>query len=174
MEQCCLDYLWAWHLIVYIDDILKSGNAFDNTLSTSTRVFRWLGQAKLKLAPHKCTLLQQKVDYLGHVISEEEISTDPMKLSVSGLLQALQVSWGASFSPYRSCKTFAQIVRATLPFEGTVKKKHHPQMETTLTVAPHNPVTNLFWAQWKLREGSCIYSGKLQSDTMLSGKNSPQ
>ena len=38
-------------------------------------------QHNLKLKPSKCELLKTKVSYLGHVISEAGISTDPEKTS---------------------------------------------------------------------------------------------
>ena len=36
--------------------------------------------AELKLKPSKCEMLQRKVKYLGHVVSEEGVSTDPDKI----------------------------------------------------------------------------------------------
>ena len=42
-------------------------------------VFRKLKNYALKLTSSKCSLLQRKVKYLGHVVSKEGISTDPNK-----------------------------------------------------------------------------------------------
>ena len=40
-------------------------------------------EAGLKISPNKqkCTLFQEKVKFLGHVVSKEGISTDPGKIS---------------------------------------------------------------------------------------------
>ena len=39
-----------------------------------------LQSAGLKLKPQKCELLQTKVRYLGHIVSEAGIATDPEKI----------------------------------------------------------------------------------------------
>ena len=43
-------------------------------------LFRRLKEVNLKLKPSKCTLLQKKVLFLGHVVSGEGITTDPEKI----------------------------------------------------------------------------------------------
>ena len=37
--------------------------------------------ARLKLRPEKCQLFQREVHYLGHVVSQHGIATDPAKIS---------------------------------------------------------------------------------------------
>ena len=66
--------------LVYIDDILVPGKTFQDHLSNLCTVFQRIRDAKLKLAPPKCLLLQPKVGYIGHVISGEGILTDPKKI----------------------------------------------------------------------------------------------
>ena len=39
-----------------------------------------LAPTKCKLAPTKCKLAQKSVEYLGHVVSDQGIQTDPKKL----------------------------------------------------------------------------------------------
>ena len=36
-----------------------------------------LKECNLKLAPEKCSFLRKEVNYLGHVVSEDRVSTDP-------------------------------------------------------------------------------------------------
>ena len=36
-----------------------------------------LRMADLKLKPEKCALFQKSVSFLGHVISEDDVATDP-------------------------------------------------------------------------------------------------
>ena len=72
--------------LIYLDDILVPGKSFDDQLNNLHVVFQRLRQANLKLAPEKCTLFQSEVHYLGHIVREEGVSTDPAKV------QAIQ-SW---------------------------------------------------------------------------------
>ena len=37
-------------------------------------------EAGLKLQPNKCHLFQREVEYLGHIVSDEGVKTDPAKI----------------------------------------------------------------------------------------------
>ena len=65
--------------LVYLDDVIVLGRTFEEHLDALQSVFQRLRQAGLKLKPTKCTFFQKRVTYLGHVISEEGIATDPEK-----------------------------------------------------------------------------------------------
>ena len=67
--------------LVYLDDILVPGCTFSQELANRGQVFEQLRKAKLKLSPKKCVLFQRKVNYLGHIVSEEGISPDPGKVA---------------------------------------------------------------------------------------------
>ena len=68
-----------WHsCLVYIDDIVVVGANFKEHLYNLACVLKRLREAGLMLKPTKCNLLQKEVRYLGHVISENGISTDPI------------------------------------------------------------------------------------------------
>jgi len=56
-------------LHVYIDDIVIIGKDFDEHARNVEQVFQRLRQAGLKLTPTKCSLFQEKVAFLGHVVS---------------------------------------------------------------------------------------------------------
>ena len=43
-------------------------------------VFEKLSKAELKLKPNKCSFFQTRTFYLGHVVSEKGIETDPKKM----------------------------------------------------------------------------------------------
>ena len=62
--------------MVYLDDILVPAATFQQQCVNLLLVFHRLREAKL----NKCCLFQQNVKYLVHIISKEEISTDPDKL----------------------------------------------------------------------------------------------
>ncbi|VEN42942.1 unnamed protein product [Callosobruchus maculatus] len=66
--------------LVYLDDIIVVEKSFDDHLKNLEQVFRRLRQSGLKLSPKKCHLFQKKVQYLGHVVSQEGIAVDPQKI----------------------------------------------------------------------------------------------
>ena len=43
-------------------------------------MFQKLKDAGLKLKPSKCNLFKKSISYLGHVVSEEGVQTDPKKI----------------------------------------------------------------------------------------------
>lgn len=65
--------------LVYLDDILVHGKTFKAALHHLSDVFERLRQANLKLNPKKCSLFQKRVRYLGHIVSENGMETDPDK-----------------------------------------------------------------------------------------------
>ncbi|KAI8497673.1 hypothetical protein Bbelb_243250 [Branchiostoma belcheri] len=69
-------------LLIYQDDILVYSDSFDSHLEKLEFVLTRLEQHGLKLKPSKCNLCQKEVRYLGHVVSEESVATDPDKIAV--------------------------------------------------------------------------------------------
>ena len=80
MDRVLKDLKWS-ECLVYIDDIVIFGRTFDEHLCHVANVLSHLRQAGLKLKPEKCYFLQQEVRYLGHIVSEEGIATDPSKIT---------------------------------------------------------------------------------------------
>ena len=71
-----------WHIcLVYIDDVIIFSKTFEDHVANLSTIFRRLQDAGLKLKPKKCALFQTQVKYLGHVVSQKGISTDPEKTS---------------------------------------------------------------------------------------------
>ena len=67
-------------MLVYLDDIIVFSESFEDAIRRLSAVFDRLRKAGLKLKPSKCHLFQKRVHYLGHVVSEHGISTDPSKI----------------------------------------------------------------------------------------------
>src|SRR2546425_823602 len=65
--------------LVCLDDIILFSNTVEEHLERLRRLLARLRWAKLKLKPSKCHLLQRKVNFLGHVITEGSVATDPEK-----------------------------------------------------------------------------------------------
>jgi len=72
---CGLSYEFG---LVYLDDIIFSSTFEDHLLRLE--VFKRLRWAKLKLKPSKCNLLQRKVAFLGHNVSEAGVEMQPEKI----------------------------------------------------------------------------------------------
>ena len=66
-------------LLVYLDDIIVYSRTLTEHLKRLDQLFQKLVQANLKLKPSKCFLLQTRVGFLGHVISEQGITTEEGK-----------------------------------------------------------------------------------------------
>jgi len=67
-------------MVVYLDDIL----IFTKTEEEHAKAIRWVLQVlqenKLFLHPKKCEFCKERIKYLGLVISENEVSMDPVKV----------------------------------------------------------------------------------------------
>ena len=66
--------------LVYLDDLIIHATCFDDELSRLRNVFDRLRAAGLKLKGKKCDLFKKEVLYLGHVVSETGVHTDPSKI----------------------------------------------------------------------------------------------
>jgi len=66
--------------LVYLDDVIVFSTTIDEHFRRLSAVLTRLRGAALKLKPSKCWLLQKHVAFLGHVVSENRISTDPEKV----------------------------------------------------------------------------------------------
>jgi len=66
--------------LVYLDDIIVLGKDFSDHLRNIDLVFHRIQNAGLKLQPPKCNFFQEKVAYLGHIVSSDGVSVDPSKV----------------------------------------------------------------------------------------------
>ena len=78
--------------LVYLDDVIIIGKTFEEHLLNLKSVFTRISEAGLKLQPSKCAFLQQKVQYLGHIMSKDGVEADPEKIEKVA-------SWAAPTSP---------------------------------------------------------------------------
>ncbi|CAK1601322.1 unnamed protein product [Parnassius mnemosyne] len=67
--------------LVYLDDIIIVGRRFEVHLQNLERVLMKIQSTNLKLSPKKCSLFKRQVSFLGYVVSEEGIRTDPDKIA---------------------------------------------------------------------------------------------
>ena len=66
---------------MYLDDIIIFSSTFEELIDRLTAVFSRLQEHNLKLQASKCGYMMSQVTYLGHIVSQEGIQTDPEKTS---------------------------------------------------------------------------------------------
>ena len=66
--------------LAYFDDIIIFGRTFNEHLERLELALKRLKNANLILKPSKSSFGQRSVTFLGHIISDKGISTDPAKL----------------------------------------------------------------------------------------------
>ena len=81
MQEILRGLNWKF-VLCYLDDVIIFSSTFSEHLSHLKQVFDRFRQAGLKLQPKKCSFGQKEVKYLGHIVSEEGIATDPDKVKI--------------------------------------------------------------------------------------------
>ena len=81
MERVLAGLQWETGL-VYLNDVIIFAQTVEEELQRLEEVLQRLRKAGLKLKPRKCHLLRQSVVYLGHVVSDDGVATDPEKVQV--------------------------------------------------------------------------------------------
>ena len=132
MESCLGELHLNW-CIIYLDDIIVFSRIPEEHLYRLKAVFNKLEAADLKLKPSKCDLFKQQINYLGHIVSKEGVSTDPEKVkAVTELPQPTTVTKVRSFlgfvSYYRRfilnfSKVAKPLNKLPLNMEGTPSQK---------------------------------------------------
>lgn len=135
--------------VIYLDDVLIFGRSIEEHNERLKEVLQQFRKSGMKLSPHKCVFLRKEVRYLGHVISEKGISTDPEK--VKSIMQwpvpkcvGEVHSFVGLCNYYRSfIQNFSQIVEplqrivASKKFVWSVEQEESfAQLKNVLTNAP--------------------------------------
>ena len=79
METVLRGMQWE-RAVLYLDDIIIFSQTVDEHLKRLQEVFERLKQANLTLKPSKCHFFQQEVEFLGHIVNQDGITTDPKKV----------------------------------------------------------------------------------------------
>ena len=80
LMECVLAGLHWKICLVYLDDIIVIGKTSDEMLANLETVFQRFEEAGLKMKPIKCQLFRKEVHFLGHVVNENGVGTDPKKI----------------------------------------------------------------------------------------------
>lgn len=68
---------------IYLDDLIIFSKTYEEHLDRIQRVLQRLRESGLKLSTKKCTFFQEKVKYIGHIVSKDGIEPDPAKIEKS-------------------------------------------------------------------------------------------
>lgn len=78
-------------LLCYLDDLIVFGPDEKTAIDRLEMVFGRLRTHNLKLAPKKCHLMRKSVKFLGHMIDQTGVSTDPSKVESISKINSLDL-----------------------------------------------------------------------------------
>lgn len=81
MQEVLRGLNWKF-VLVYLDDVIIFSKSFEEHLDHLKQVLERFRSVGLKLQPKKCTFAQKEVKYLGHIVGQDGVSTDPAKLQI--------------------------------------------------------------------------------------------
>lgn len=123
MEKCLGD-LQPQQCLAYLDDLCVYSSTVSEHFERLERVFEALQKANLKLKPGKCKLFRKSVSFLGHVISEDGISTDGEKIAavknwpIPKCVKDVQRFLGFAGFYRRFVKDFSKVVKPIVDLLG--------------------------------------------------------
>ncbi len=151
MERCMGD-LNLKEVLVFIDDLIIFSDTEEEHERRLLHVLNRLKEYGLKLSPGKCKFFQHSVRYLGHIVSQNGVETDPEKTSAlktwpkPSNLKELRSFLGFSGYYRRFIQDFSRIVKPlnelTAGYPPTCKRKG--QM---INAQYHNP-KEAFGERW--------------------------
>ena len=80
MNDIFWDLIAEGIMVVYLDDILIFTRTEEEHVKAIRQVLQVLQEHKLFLRPEKCELCKKRIEYLGLVILENEVSMDLVKV----------------------------------------------------------------------------------------------
>lgn len=119
MQRCMGDLIYQM-LFVYLDDICIYSKTFEEHLAHLDLVFIRLHDHNLKLKPSKCHLFRKEIDYLGHVLSADGISTNNEKTKA-----VLDWPTPRTVKQLRSFLSFASYYRHYVPDFSRIARPLH-------------------------------------------------
>ena len=81
-----MNYIFGPHnrkfVLVFRDDVLVFSATLEDHIEHLQTVFQILRENQFYVKASKCSFAQQSMEYLGHIISDQGVATDPEKISV--------------------------------------------------------------------------------------------
>uniref|UniRef100_A0A3P8S9L5 ribonuclease H n=1 Tax=Amphiprion percula TaxID=161767 RepID=A0A3P8S9L5_AMPPE len=154
MEKC-MGSLHLKEVLVFIDDLIIFADTLEEHERRLLRVLTKLKEYGLKLSPDKCKFLQTSVRYLGHVVSEKGVETDPAKVAtlkswpVPHNLKTLRSFLGFAGYYRRFIKGYATIVKPLNDLTRGYSPARNPSKDKAAT--PLFDPKQSFGARWTPR-----------------------
>lgn len=134
----------------YLDDLVLVSRSFKEHLKLLEEVFSKLREAGLRLNPAKCYFCKKELKYLGHIVNQQGIQTDPEKLSAINQFPTPKTvrqvrsflglaSWYRRFVPRFAVMSapLTQLLRKNQRWNWTEKQEHAFQsLKDVLTSSP--------------------------------------
>ncbi|XP_025752898.1 uncharacterized protein LOC112841852 [Oreochromis niloticus] len=147
MEKC-MGSMNLKEVLVFLDDLIVFSNTLEEHEERLLRVLNRLKEFGLKLSPEKCHFFQKSVRYLGHIVSEQGVETDPDKISALTTwprptnLSELKSFLGFTGYYRRFVKDYSKIARPlndlTAGYVPAKKLKHHKSSSNSDLNRPFN------------------------------------
>ena len=116
MEKCMGD-INLTEVLVFLDDLIVFSDTLEEHETRLMHVLNRLSEYGLKLSVEKCKFFQTSVRYLGHIVSQNGVETDPQKIETiktwpsPKTLKELRSFLGFSGYYRRFIKNYAKIAR---------------------------------------------------------------
>lgn len=116
MERC-MGEMNLKEVLVFIDDLIIFSKSLEEHEERLFKVLTRLKENGLKLSPEKCRFFQQSVRYLGHIVSQQGVETDPEKIAALKTwprpqnLKELKSFLGFSGYYRRFVKNYSKIIK---------------------------------------------------------------
>ncbi|KAI4883964.1 hypothetical protein NFI96_008254, partial [Prochilodus magdalenae] len=126
-------------LLCYLDDLLVFAPTEKVALERLQMVLSRLAEHNLKLSPKKCSFLQRSVRFLGHIICEEGVQTDPEKVKVINDIQTMDLMESDKKTPCaKKIRSFLGMVMYYQHFIERCSAKAKPLFKLAVEPATHN------------------------------------
>uniref|UniRef100_A0A3B1JYN6 Gypsy retrotransposon integrase-like protein 1 n=1 Tax=Astyanax mexicanus TaxID=7994 RepID=A0A3B1JYN6_ASTMX len=116
MEKC-MSGMNLKEVLVFLDDLIVFSKTLEEHEVRLLKVLNRLKEYGLKLSPTKCKFFQTSVRYLGHIVSQDGVETDPNKVEALKTwprpkgLKELRSFLGFSGYYRRFIKNYSSVVR---------------------------------------------------------------
>ena len=80
LMQNCMGELNLVYCLIYLDDLIVFSQMEEEHLHWLHVIFDWLREYNLKLKPSKCSLFKEKINYLAHQVSKQDVQPSDMNL----------------------------------------------------------------------------------------------
>ena len=136
LMESCLGDLHLNCCIIYLDNVIIFSKTPEEHIQQIEAVFKKISDAGLKLKPSKCEFFKKRIHYLGHIVSDKGIETDPRKIEAivqwPGPRTVHEVRKFLGFTNYyrKFVYKYAQIARPMNKLiSGENAKKKHKKVE---------------------------------------------